>query len=137
MPEEQVVQAVPPGGENPYTVVHAVQVDEPKADANVPGEHNEHVFELVAPTAVLYVPRAQDVQAEVPGVDAYRPAAQEVQAVTLSPLLKDPSGQEEQTALLTAVHAVTRIVPGAHVLQVRQAIWFVACENGVKAPTAA
>lgn len=134
MPEAQVVQAVPPAGENPYTVVHAVQADKPEADANVPGEHNKHVFELVAPTAVLYVPRAQDVQAEVPGADANRPAAQEVQAVALSPLLKDPSGQEEQTALLTAVHAVTRIVPGAQVLQSRQAIWLVACRKGVQKP---
>ena len=129
-----MVQAVPPAGENPYTVVHAVQADEPEVDANVPGEHNEHVFELVAPTAVLYVPRAQDVQAEVPGADANRPAAQEVQAVVPRLLLKDPVGHEEQTALLTAVHAVTRIVPGEHGLQMRQAIWFVACRKGVQKP---
>lgn len=56
-----------------------VQLDAPLPKETAPGGHVKHALDMLAPTAVKYVPAAQLVQDELPVRLLYRPGGQNMQ----------------------------------------------------------
>ena len=101
-----------PDGHTYAPTTHCENDEEPVTAVVVPGGHERHATELVAPTDALYVDKAQGMHEELRKELEKEPATHSVQSAEPEPA-KKPSGQSTQTTAVDAP-AAGLAVPAGH-----------------------